>query len=240
MNLRYLAIALAVGAEALLAVLFFALIPEDIIAGNVRWLDFIVASIVLGLWVFNILKPMVNLQDNSSRQVGGLGIRWFSVGWYSVLAMLLMVVNIFIVSDGGTAMSFGWQAFCQGILLFLLLCGLLASEFSIKKTADVYKSEDMLKSGKADIKTEVSRLVYAAEDNAGVPSEIKDRIRTISGETRFITPSVSPEALSADRTILEDCRTIVPALSDYEMNKALINARLSQLERDIQRRRSVL
>ncbi len=240
MNLRYLAIALAVGAEALLAVLFFALIPEDMMARNIRWLDFIVTSIVLGLCVFNLLKPMVNLQDKSARQVGGLGIRWFSVGWYSVLALLFMTVNIFIAYDGGEAMSFSWQTFCQGVLLLLFLCGLLASEFSIKKTADVYQSEQMLKSGKVDIKTEVSRLLYAAQDSVGVPSEIKEKIETVLGETRFITPSVSPEALSADRAIIENCRIIIPALSDFEMNKSLINTRLSQLERDMQRRRGVL
>lgn len=239
MNLRFLAIGLAVIAEILLAVLFFVLIPQDFIETNVRWLDFVVTSIVLGLCVFNMLKPMVNLQEKSAKQVGGLGIRWYSVGWYSLLAILLIAVNIFIAANGDTPMSFAWQAFCQGILLFLLLCGLLMSEFSIKKTAEVYHSEEALKSGKADIKAEVSRLLFSAEDIPGVPSEVRNRIRALSGETRFITPSISSEALNVDKIILEDCRTIIPALTDYEMNKSLINTRLSQLERDIQRRRNL-
>lgn len=241
MNLRIFSIVLGLLGEALIAIIFFALIPEDFLPSNVRVLDFIVVSIVYGLWIYNILKPMINFADRSHKQVAGLGIRWAAVGWYSILALAFVIGNIVVVGiDDVSPMSFGLQAVIQGFLFLLFLGGLLASEFSMKKAAEVNRSEHIAKQGKADIKSAVSSLVAAAEDSTSVPQEIVNRLKEILAETRYITPSGSSEAETADISIRNCCEILRPTFSDYTINKDVVERYIAQLERYIKRRRQLV
>lgn len=238
MKNKYLAILLALFGEGLLALIFFLLIPDYALTDGVRVLDFLVVSVVYCLWVYNIITPLVNLKDPAHRQVGGLGIRWMAVAIYSALALLLVLGNlIYSWSGNGPGMSFAVQAVIQGILLFILLGGLLSARGSEQKTAEVYQKEQRHQQGKQDVRAALSSLLYEIQETPDVPHEIKDRVKGMVDETRYITPSSSAEALDIDSRIIGACEILRSALYDYEINKASIQARVEQIERDLRRRR---
>ncbi|MDE7414520.1 MAG: hypothetical protein K2N05_12145 [Muribaculaceae bacterium] len=238
MKNKYLSILLALFGEGLLALIFFLLIPQEVLTDETRVLDFIVVSVIYGLWVYNIITPLVNLSDPARRQVGGLGIRWVAVGIYSVLALLLVLGNlIYSWSGNDPGMSFAIQAVIQGVLLFVLLGGLLSARGSEQKTAEIHEKEQLHKQGKQDVRAALSGLLFEMQETPGIPHEINERVKGMVDEVRYITPSSSAEALDIDSRIIGGCEILRSALYDYDINKVSIQARVEQIERDVQRRK---
>lgn len=240
MKLNIISILLSLLGEGLIALIFFYVIPDAAFASNVRILDFVVVSIAYWLWVYNALKPAVDLNSKSHKQVGGLGIRWAAVTWYTILALLVIAVNVGIFLNGNEPMSFRLQVILQAGLLFLLGAALLSSERSMEKTAQIYEKEQSAKSGKKDVKSAINNLLIEMEDAQGVPDEIKGRVKKIMAETRYIIPSSSSSAREADERMEEDCMSLHALLYDYEMNKREIQLQLGKLERDLERRRQMI
>lgn len=231
---------MALFAEAIIAIIFFYLIPLQILPNDIRWLDFTVMTVINIIFVLNILFPLVRLDEKGHQEVAGLGIQWTATGWYAAIAFLFLVGNIIYSWQSlSPALSFGIQATIQSILLLCFFGGIVASRTSMQKALEVYEAESIEKKGKADIKAEVADLLSTAERIPTLPTEITDRIRRIAADTRYITPSSSAEARKADKTIINDCDIIAVALNDYEMNREIITINLSRLENDLKRRRSL-
>lgn len=235
-----MAFLLAIAGEAIIALIFFSLIPVQVLPTDLRVLDFIVTTIAYFLIIGNILTPIINKNDPSHKEVGGLGVRWAAVTVYLISAMLVVVGNlIYSWTTFEPALSFGFQAVIQGILLIILLWWLLGSKESIEQTKEVYERERKLKEAKADVKRALTDTLNSVEDTPGIPDDVRERLRRLSGEIRYLSPSTSPEASAADRKIITDCDAIAASFSDYKMNEEAIGRRLDQLERDIERRRKM-
>lgn len=240
-RLTIFSIIFALLGEAILASIFFYFIPDYVLPTDLRVLDFVVVSLVYLLWINLLLRPMIDLKDESQRQVAGLGIRWISKIIYSIAAVGLVIISLIYGWEGNlTPDMFKWFLLGQIVLFFLFFFGMLSVLMSEKKAKEVYDQEKVLKGAKNAIKVYISDLVYAAEDSKGVPEEVLRRLRELSSETRFISPSSTFEAQHADDKIIETCKRLEPALRDYEMNKGLIEQWLEQLERDLDRRRKTL
>lgn len=240
MKFKILSISLGIAFEAFMALVFFVLIPDSVLESNIRALDFIVTTVVVGLWWYNMLTPAVNLDDPSHKEVGSIGIKWTAVAWYDTLALLTVFANLYQAWTGGLQMSFTLQVFIQIALVLLLAGSLLVAEATKKKTAQIYRKEQQLKSGKVNLQSSLTQLLYEAEDIPRVPEEVKARIRRISESARYITPSGTPEALAADVNSEKDCLSLRASLFSYEMNKELVEQKIDRLERDMQRRRQSL
>ena len=240
MNIRYSTLILGAAAEIILAVVFFSLIPSDILSGDIRWLDFIVMSVINIIFILNVLFPLVTLDDRSHKEVAGLGIQWTATGWYAALAFLFLIGNIiYSWQSMSHPLSFGIQATVQSAILLFYLGGMVASRASMNKAQEVYSEQSAEKKGKADIKAAVAELLATAEDTPSIPADVAKRIRDIATEARYISPSGSSEAYEADKAIISDCDIIEVALREYEMNRDIISRQISRLEQDLKRRRSL-
>lgn len=239
MLIRLFTILLSLAAEAILAVVFFVLIPAEVLSADIRWLDFAVMTAINIVYVLNIFFPFVRIGDRSHKEVGGLGIRWASTGWYTALAFLFMLANIIYAWQYSHALGFGLQATIQAALLLLFMCGIVASKASIDKAGEVYEREKIVKSGKADVKAAVAGVLAAAEDQPDLPGAVTDRLRRIVSEVRYISPSASADSILADRRIISDCDSLVAYFSDCKMNKDLITDMTASLERNIERRKKI-
>lgn len=240
MQIRILTILLSLAAEAILATVFFVLIPPETLPADIRWLDFGVMTVVNIVYVLNIFFPFVDTTDRSHKEVGALGIRWASTGLYTSLAFLFMLGNIIYASQNfSRAMSFGLQATIQAALLLFFFCGIVASTAAMEKTKEVYMREKIVKAGKADIRAAVAQVLAVAEDAPDIPGELTDRIRRISSDTRYISPTVSPESMKADKNIISDCDALEASLTDYKINREQVESQLARLERDLHRRKSL-
>ncbi len=237
-KLSLFSILLALFGEALIALIFFYLIPEWALPTNLRVLDFVVVTAVFVIWMSNLCRPMVNLKDKSGKQVAGLGVKWFAQGLYTLCALGVVVISLVTGWSGElTAMVFKTYLLVQLGLFFLFLLGMMGAMASHRKAAEVYAQEKAVKSGKKAVRQYLADLSNAAEDAPGVPDDIRRRISELASETRYITPSESPEALRADDKITGCCDRIEFALRDYGMNKDAVERDLDQLGREIARRR---
>ncbi|MDE6562422.1 MAG: hypothetical protein K2K75_13655 [Muribaculaceae bacterium] len=240
MNIRYSTLILGAAAEIILAVVFFSLIPSDILTGDIRWLDFIVMSVINIIFILNVLFPFVNLDDKSHKEVAGLGIQWTATGWYAALAFLFLIGNIiYSWQSMSHPLSFGIQATIQSAILLFYIGGIVASRASMNKSQEVYSEQSAEKKGKANIKAAVTSLLATTEETPLIPADITGRIRDIAADTRYISPSSTSEASEADKAIIRDCDIIEVALRDYEMNRDMISRQLSRLEQDMKRRRNL-
>lgn len=240
MKIRILTIFIALAAEIILAVIFFSLIPEEIMPLDIRWLDFVVLTIINAIFILNILFPLVNMHDKSHKEVAGLGLQWSATGWYTAIAVLFMGANILYTGlEARPALSFGIQATIQGILLLLFAAGIVSSQSSIEKAKEVYASQSYEKRGKADIKAAVAKALYAAEDSGNVPAEVAERLKHILADTRYLSPSDTQEAKALDHSITENCEALAVAFIDYNMNGNRIAQLLASLENNMKRRRAI-
>lgn len=229
---------IAVAAIALMASIFFHLIPDEVLPDNIRWLDFAVMTVIIAIFTGNVLYPFIDLSDKSHKEVAALGLRWSATGWYSALAFLFMLCNIiFAWQNGGKACSFSLQIIVQAAFLLFFMMGLVSSQAAMRKTQAVFNDEKDIMRGKADVCASLAELLSSAENKNDIQPEYMDRIRRIVSEGRYITPSSGQEAIEADRTIINGCISLESALSDFPNSKSIIEDRLLKLENYVLRRR---
>lgn len=224
--------------QGLLAVVFFVLLDVWTFGcREIQWLDFAVSSIVFWIWVLNSTFTPLDLKDPTQKGVGALGIQWVATSVYTVCALGFLLLGLVDNPDWGQ-ISFPWQIVIQGIFLFVFIVMMFSSRSASDKTAEVYHEEKAKKQGKKNIKAAIQSLLFTAEDTHA-PSDIVMRIRNLSEETRFITPDNSGSALMLDDKIARTCDSLIYALSNYEVNSDMIRENVAQLERDLQRRKSL-
>lgn len=241
MNIRIFPLLVALAGQILIASVFFYFIPSEMMAANERALDFVVVSIAFWLWAVYFDATPINFKDKSQKQIGSLGVRLVTVGWYSTLAILFVIYNIIekFVEDF-PPVSFKIQLLVQCILLFFLLLAFLFTGEARRQTELVYNEEQALKAGKSNIKSVLNDTVIAAEESPGIPDEIKYRLKVIAEETRYISPSISPESVEIDKKIIKDCTYLRGAFTDYKLNKRDVESLIYSLGRNMSRRRKAL
>ena len=230
---------LALIGEGLIFILFLLIFPYGFFGDGsspaVMWLDLTVCSIVYWLWILNAGVAPVSKSDASQTGIGGLGIRLYGSVVYSVIALGFMFVAV-LCAVNGTYIAFKWQIMVQAIIFFCLLMWLYSSTMATKKTGQVYRNEQQAKSGKRDIKYAIANTLAMAEDHGASP-DIQQRLRKLSADTRFISPSSSMDTEYADTHIISECSRLSSALMNPELNKQEIERSTSQLERYFERRK---
>jgi len=203
----------------------------------VLWLDIAVTSVAYWLWAANLIAQP-RLDDQSQKQMGGLGVRLWSSTAYSVITLGFMVVCMFMQSDG-SAPAFKWQLIFQVAMLFLLAVGLLFSAKSVEKTAAVYTRRTSECYGEDQPAHRSYKSCDNAADNPQIPRAIVDRLRRVADDARYLSPSSSPAPLAADDRLRADAQDLSLALRDYALNSPQIAHLTERLERDMQRRKQI-
>lgn len=237
MNLNILKLLLGIFGQGLIIAGFLLLrggCPD-----NILWLNIVVTSVVYWLLGYSFGMAPVDMNDEAKRQVGGLGISWFSVVTYSICAIGFMA-GCAAYGNGPEGVSFKWQILVQGALVFFLLMGLLSSAFASQKAAQIHNTERQQSRGKEDLKYTFSDLAFAAENAPGLDPAIRQRLKDLSQATRFITPCNTPEARMADQRIFNLANQLRPALFQPQLNSAQIQGLIASLESALNQRRQIL
>lgn len=99
-------------------------------------MDIIVSSVVYLLLFFGVCTPWGEAAERTQRWVGALGISWLFTGLYAVLAVAAMICGALMV------WAFQVQIIIHCALLFLLLCGLLASRRAADRVEQVHDQQE--------------------------------------------------------------------------------------------------
>lgn len=229
--------ALALTGQLLIALGFFYFFDVAGLAGlDVCCLDFFVVSVVYWVWLVSLFRTPVNPADKSGSQAAGLGLGIAAISFYSIAALVAVALGLIYAGTG--SFPFKWQLLIQLLLLFLLGMGLLLSRKTSEHVGEIYAQEEGARAGKVNLRMELQYLAGLSETSAGVPADVKARIRNLANEVRYITPSTSPEARMADDKIVADIRSLSYALANYAMNRERIAALLDSLGRHFSRRKA--
>ncbi|MDE5690391.1 MAG: hypothetical protein K2I38_06860 [Duncaniella sp.] len=200
---------------------------------NVYYLDLIISSVIYILLFLNFARPMVRLDDESGSDVGSLGISWTFTGWYAVLSVICMIAMPYC------DLEFKYQLIAQAILLFFLLMGIIFSRESGSKVAEVYHREKSMTDGMDNVRRQMRAVLDTLAETRNVPAPVRQRIDRINESLRYISPSDNPEAEGLETLMAESLADINRALADVELNRSLIDSRLSRTERCCENRKKL-
>lgn len=238
MKLKIIGLLLSFLGQIFILCVFLFVLPLSLFGtASVKWLDFSVLSVLLWISALNASFFRIDSAARSQKAIGGLGIRWSGLIGYATVVTLFLISAV-ALNLSGTHISFAWQIASQVLLLLLFIFINYAAMTSRQKVSEVEKAEQTLRKGKIVIAQSLQQTVFVAEDR-NIPEEVVFRLKRLADDARFLTPSSARESTEADDLIREDCEQIKAALFDYDMNREFIGRLISQLERDMQRRKSM-
>jgi len=218
--------------EAILITAFILLRGET--PDNMLVLNILVSTVIYALFFLNFRTPWSDLNDRSQKQIGTIGIRWFTVWFYSITAVAVM-----LAANLALELSFVIQLVIHFVLLFFLLLGVLASLHSSNKVKDVYDQETANRSGIFEMKKAMLVLKNKISETAGLPDDFIKRINALEESLRFISPSENSEANALEQSFIESISDIRFALTDYSLNAEQIESNLIKCERLYQNRKNM-
>jgi hypothetical protein len=203
--------------------------PDDILILNAA-----VSSLIYGLFFCNYRAPWIDLSDKTKKQVGALGISWFTIWVYAVFAIAAM-----LLANLRFQLVFPPQLIIHCILLFLLLLGLLLAQHSADNVKKVYEQQTANRSGIVEMKKAVNQLKDKMSETADMPVDFIRRINILNDDLRFISPTENEEAHSLENSFIETVNAIRSALTDYSLNTEQIEINIKKCERLYQNRKQI-
>lgn len=189
---------------------------------SVLVIDILVSTIIWGAFSIDIFRPLMD-DEKHPRQVGSLGLRWFTSCCYAVLAILIMVL----------AGLFHWPPFICGVAqvvaLVLLILGFWSASHAGDKVQQVAQLEGEKLAGRATMAAAVRQLKNEAALSPQVPQYVKAKIDEFADEMRYVTPSSDAEAQALERQFADQADSIRCALSQFEMNEETVNKSLQRM-----------
>ena len=210
-------------------ILFRGDTPTDILVLNI-----VVSLIIYSLIFLRYQMPWIDLQDKSQKQVGALGVGWFTVWIYAAATIIVMLVSNFAFD-----FAFTTQLIIHAVLLFFLLLGISFTSHIADKTREVYQHETQNRSRIIEMKTEMQNLKNAMNNTDGLPEYFTKRIDSLNENLRFISPANNVEATEMESAFIATLNEIKFAISDFSMNEERIESNLKKAEQIYQNRKNV-
>lgn len=201
---------------------------------NVLTLNIIVSTIIYGLFFVDILIPLADYSDKSSKAIGSIGVRWLATWLYGIVAVAAM-----IISNISLNLIFSTQLIIHGILFFLLLLGFVAALHSSDKVNEVYVQETANGNGINEMKSAMQGLKYKMSNNSELPDYFLNRINELEKDLRFISPSNNQEANDLESSFIDTLNNISIEIYDFAMNEESIKKNLQKCEWIYQRRKNI-
>lgn len=222
-------IAFLVGEAILIAA--FLLLGKDSLEDNILILNIIVSSVVYCLFFMDLFIPWIN---KSQTKVGSIGIRWFTIGIYSILAIAAMLVcNLELHA------SFSLQLIIHGGLIFLLLLGFVGTQHASDKVAQISRQESSHQKGVTEMKQAMSLLKEKMYDCPPLPEAYIQQINNLEESIRYLSPSNNPEASALEKQFIETIQELSIALPHHSTNQDDIKANIQKAERIYKKRKSI-
>lgn len=215
----------------LICAVFFALLP-DILTENVFWVDLAVSVVVFTLFMFNMGR-LVHSNDDMNTNWGSLGVRWFFMWTYAILAASGMVWMYF------AALSFSIQIIIQSAFLLLLLFGFLFTMVINKQVRNVAQQQRADSTGLTDMKNIVARFeIHISSKNPD--KNIVSTLNEIKDNIRYMSPSPNTMALELENQFIEELSEALTSIprSDKTLNTDEVLSKLKSCNIILQQRKN--
>lgn len=229
---KLLSLLALIGGEAIIITSF--ILWRGLLSNELVTMNIVVSSVIYLLFFVDILFPWVDLKDKSHKAIGSIGVRWFCVWIYSVVAIAVMVCCNVIVQC-----SFASQLIIHSILFVLLILGLVAVLHAKDKVGEVATAQAKLFRGTDEMKRAVVQISERAELTGNLPQEVVSLIKALADDVRFISPSNNPEAAATEQEFIAIINNVSVSLAQYELDKDGVYAKLKEAQIICKKRKSI-
>lgn len=199
---------------------------------NILVLDIVVLTIMLVLGGYESFQPLFAMVFKKLDEVASLGLRWMSLAFYMVCALVLIVLGVII------PISFFFQLIGQVFLLVILLAAYLTSSTTATLIGKVAAKEEKVLAGRQSMRTAVRQMKDEVAITSGVPEYINEAISEMEEKLRYISPCENPEAIAYEKQFADIAERVLIAMNNVDMNEEAIKKDLLRLHRLIENRKN--
>lgn len=210
-------------------ILFRGSMPDNILVMNI-----VVSSLIYGLFFCNFRAPWIDLHDKTQKQIGAIGISWFSMWSYAIVA-----IGYMLIANLATEITFVTQLIVQCVLLFFLFSELSLSHHSADKVAEVYHEQIANRNGVLEMKKAMLALKDKISETANLPESFVQKVNSLEDSLRFISPTENSEAHELEISFVKTLDSIRYALQNYSLNAKQIENNLKKGERIYLNRKNI-
>lgn len=208
------------------------LLPIPIPVG-VKVLDIVILSIILGLFGYDLIHPLVDTDKKNPTEVGSLGIRWSGQMLYSVLAVAFAVLAAII------GISLTWQILIQSLFLAILFITFLFSLYASDQVQKIADKEDQVLAGRDKLRLAVTQIHDEVAIQPNLPEYVRIAINEMEEKARFISPCNKAEAIAYETQFEEVASRVCIAMSNFKINEDSIRQDLMRMQRILDNRKKV-
>lgn len=176
---------------------------------------------------------LVDINKNQPRQIATLGVRWYFVGLYAILSIIVMILGF----------HYEWSSFLQGCLqvgcLMIIILGMAAAGHAGDQVEIIAKEESDMLAGRSSMSTALQQLKDELTLTTNVPLFVTNQVEDFSGRLRFISPNNSIEAKALEQQFCELCDNIRFSLTNVAMNEDAIKTNLSRMDITLNNRKNL-
>lgn len=208
------------------------LLPIPIPVG-VKVLDIVILSIILWLFGYDLIRPLVDTDKKNPTEVGSLGIRWSGQLLYSVLAVSFAVIAAVC------AISLTWQILIQSLFLAILFITFFFSLHASDQVQKIADKEDQVIAGRDKIRIAVTQIHDEVTIQTNLPEYVRMAVNEMEEKAQFISPSNKSEAIAYEAQFAEVASRVCSAMSNFKINEDTIRQDLMRLQRILDNRKKV-
>ena len=229
---RIYLILLLIAGEALIvsSFLFFGRHADQ----NILILNMIISSVIFLLWFAERFVPIIDVADQSHKDVGSIGLKGVFTLVYAFVAIGVMVVfNLFKPIDITS------QILIHCTLFFFLLVGLYFTFYSSQKVKDDYISEAENRNPLIEMKKTTGVVQKDLGQMDGIPAGLIAKLDDLYEKLRFISPSDNKEAHDLENQFLKEMQAIRHYLAETPPDFDKILAALNLCEQAYKERKQI-
>lgn len=225
----YKVLALLLGYGLIIAA--FLILGGGIISNDVLTLDIIVSCLIYTVYAVASFFPLINTKDSSHKEVGMLGINMFFLTVCTVLSIGLMICGII------WQIPFTYQLLGQLAIVLIALVGRGASLQSGEKVKEIHHLEQAKKQGRDSLKTQMMMFMEEVYSSKRLDPQCVARLEKLQQETRFVTPSLAPEAQALESQFVQSVQDLRVLMYQQPLDMMQINDKIASLERTLLNRK---
>ena len=203
----------------------FILMAGGVVSNDVLTLDIIVSCLIYTVYAVASFFPLINTKDSSHKEVGMLGINMFFLSVCTVLSIGLMICGII------WQIPFTYQLLGQLAIVLIDLVGRGASLQSGEKVKEIHQLEQAKKQGRDSLKTQMLMFMEEVYSSKRLDPQTVGRLEKLQQETRFVTPSLSPEAQALEYQFMQSVQDLRVMMYQQPLDMMQINDKIASLER---------
>jgi len=195
---------------------------------DILFLNIVVSSIIYLLFFRGTISAWMGVNSNFENRIGSLGVIWFFVFLYSVLA-----ISVMLYSYDHKNVSFENQIIYQSIVFFLLLLGFfLSSQTSVKEklVSDTENQNKVYINQIKKISTLIDNLLLT-RNNIDMTSAPIHSLKKLNENIKYLYPNNSREGRNDETSLINNLNQILELLNnnaiDYSSLSLLVNSSLA-------------